>query len=189
MRIYLDTSLFIDYLTARGGHIGSGLRSSSRRGREPAVLFADAEKLLNCVRDGRTHKACTSALTFYEAEEALFNQLSMPAAGMSHARLLLVSAARAIVMQIQATSLIYDIEICELNASTISSQLKEIGLAHRGIRAADSLHIVTAILSGTDILVSGDQGIIDVDCVFSNRNGGQLRCLDSDAALPLLLNP
>ena len=48
MRVYLDTGIFIDYLSARGG-ANALLRSSERRGRAPADIATDAERLFEKV--------------------------------------------------------------------------------------------------------------------------------------------
>jgi hypothetical protein len=44
VRVYFDTGVFIDYLSIRGNAI---LRTSGRRGRAPAQLAADAERLFD----------------------------------------------------------------------------------------------------------------------------------------------
>jgi hypothetical protein len=65
VRVYFDTGVFIDYLSKRGNTI---LRTSDRRGRAPAQLATDAERLFELVR--RSHIGATSCLTYYEVEEA-----------------------------------------------------------------------------------------------------------------------
>ena len=71
MRVYIDTGIFIDFLVTRG-HSGAYLRTAPRRGRAPDQLANDAEECLQ--RIARTHTGLTSALTLYEAEEALFTK-------------------------------------------------------------------------------------------------------------------
>ena len=44
MRLYFDTGVFIDYLSTRG-RANATLRSSQRRGRTPAQIAGDAERL------------------------------------------------------------------------------------------------------------------------------------------------
>ena len=44
MRVYFDTGVFIDFLSTRG-NTNSILRSSERRGRTPAEVAVDAERL------------------------------------------------------------------------------------------------------------------------------------------------
>ena len=50
MRVYFDTGVFIDYLSARGS--ANALRLSTRRGRTPSEIAADAEQLFE-----KTHRA------------------------------------------------------------------------------------------------------------------------------------
>ena len=75
MRVYFDTGVFIDYLSTRGS--ANVLRSSARRGRTPAEIVVDAERLFELV--GRAHIGATSCLTYYEAEEALYRHLAQSA--------------------------------------------------------------------------------------------------------------
>ncbi len=97
MRVYLDTGVFIDYLSARGG--ANALRSSERTGRTPGAIVADAERLFEVV--GNRHLGATSCLTYYEVEEALYRQLAQSTKGISHADSLLIPAARSITTQVQ----------------------------------------------------------------------------------------
>jgi hypothetical protein len=57
VRVYFDTGIFIDYLSIRGS-ANSLLRSSERRGRSPADVAADAERLFGAV--SRSHIGATS---------------------------------------------------------------------------------------------------------------------------------
>ncbi|MGI8827350.1 MAG: hypothetical protein ACR2JC_17250 [Chloroflexota bacterium] len=82
MRVYVDTGIFIDYLSGRG-FTETGLRSAGRRGRPLQQLLGDAERTLT--RVGRHHEGATSALTFYEVEEALYRSLAASRAGVAHA--------------------------------------------------------------------------------------------------------
>jgi hypothetical protein len=142
VRVYLDTGLLIDYLVPRG-HIGSGLRTVGRRGRALADIFADADHLLE--RISRKHKGATSVLTYYEVEEALYKELAAAAKGVPHAAALLIPAARGIVHQTDAVLSLFQIEVLELSAATVRDQLRELELQRRGVRAADALHLATAI--------------------------------------------
>jgi len=95
VRVYYDTGVFIDHLSARGHTI---LRASHRRGRTPAILAADADQLFKTVKD--SHAGGTSCLTYYEAEEALYRELAQSAKGVSRASTLLVPVARSITAQL-----------------------------------------------------------------------------------------
>ena len=48
MRVYFDTGVFIDFLSTRG-NTNAILRSSERRGRAPAEIAIDAERLFEIV--------------------------------------------------------------------------------------------------------------------------------------------
>jgi len=184
VRFYYDTGLFIDYLAHRNPR--SGLRSADRRGRSPNDLANDAERLIESVFRNAQHDALTSVLTYYEAEEALFKELFRAATGVSHASTLLVPVARSIVVQIDTVVQRFDITVSDLSVSTVRAQLRERDLDFRGIRAADSLHLATAIQHNADVFISVDQSLLDLNEVFTNSSGVKLRCCDSDGALNLL---
>lgn len=95
MKVYIDTGVFIDYLSSQA-IAGSSLRSVDRRGRTPQKLFEDAENVLKIVAS--SHTGATSSLTYYEVEEALFKQLTS-VASMTNASTIRVLAARSIVPQ------------------------------------------------------------------------------------------
>jgi predicted nucleic acid-binding protein len=94
--------------------------------------------------------------------------------------------ARSIVIQMQMVIRLFRIDVVDLTASTVQAQLLQQELYLRSIRAADSLHVMTAISVGADILVSGDDAILQLDGVLKNISGNTLRCLDSDGALRLI---
>ena len=102
MRVYFDTGVFIDYLSTRGS-ANALLRSSDRRGRTPAEIATDAERLFESVN--KTHSGATSCLTFYEVEEALYRLLAQSAKGISRVDMLLIPAARSITTQVQIVTL------------------------------------------------------------------------------------
>jgi hypothetical protein len=95
VRLYFDTGVFIDYLNIRGNAI---LRVWDRRGRAPAEIADDAERLFELV--GRSHIGGTSCLTYYEVEEALFKHLAQTAKGVSRADRFLIPTARSITTQV-----------------------------------------------------------------------------------------
>jgi hypothetical protein len=97
VRVYFDTGVFIDYLSTRG-NTSAILRSSERRGRAPAEIAIDAERLFEIV--SRTHIGATSCLTYYEVEEALYRQLAQSTKGVSRADTLLIPVARSITTQV-----------------------------------------------------------------------------------------
>lgn len=180
MKIYLDTGIFIDYLTARVNH---GLRTAGRGARSIAQVALDAEKLLNVA--SQKHHVATSCLTYYEVEEALYKSLSAAAKGVSHVQKLLVPAARSLMVQTQMVVNAFGIVALDLKPATIALQLQTTMLSTEGIRAADALHIATALEFGAELLVSADEQILKLDNMLGVPSG-KLRCLDSDGALRLL---
>lgn len=183
MRVYFDTGVFIDYLSARGS-ANALLRSSERRGRAPADLAADAERLFENV--GRAHTGVTSCLTYYEVEEALYRLLAQSAKGISRADTLLIPAARSITTQVQMVVELFNISVLDLTPETIRLQLRQLELQTRGIRAADALHAATAIASAAELLVSADDAMLNLDGVLVNAQGRRIVCRDTDLALQLL---
>ncbi len=145
-------------------------------------LFADAERLFRRVSATNAHQAFTSALTYYEVEEALYKQLSSSAKGLANALVFLVPQARAIVQQLDVLVRLYNINVVDLTAFTVRAQLENRELDRRGVRAADSLHVTTAASLDADFLVSADEAILKLDGVVYTKSGQQMRCVDSDEA-------
>jgi predicted nucleic acid-binding protein len=178
VRIYFDTVVFIDYLSARGNAI---LRTADRRGRAPAAIAADAEQLFEAVR--RTHIGATSCLTYYEVEEALYRLLAQSAKGVSRADTLLIPAARSITTQVQIVIDLFNISVLDLTAGTIRLQLQNLELQTRGVRAANALHVATAIAFDANLIVSMDTELLHLDGFLLNPRGRKILCYDTDAAL------
>lgn len=186
MRIYFDTGVFIDYLSIRGA-ANALLRTAGRRGRTPAEIAADAERLLDVA--ARNHRGSTSCLTYYEVEEALYRLLAQNAKGVSWADKFLIPAARSITAQVQIAVELFTISVLDLTSETVRLQLREPNLQTQGIRAADALHIATAITSSAELTVSTDQAILTLDGKLINREGAKIVCADTDRALEILSDP
>ncbi|MBZ5607117.1 MAG: PIN domain-containing protein [Acidobacteriia bacterium] len=183
MRVYLDTGVFLDYLSTRG-NTNAILRSSERRGRTPAEMAVDAERLFEKV--SRTHAGATSCLTYYEVEEALYRLLAQSAKGVSRAETLLIPAARSITTQVQMVVELFNVSVLDLTSGTVRLQLQQLELQTRGIRAADALHAASAIAFDADLLVSTDNALLHLDGVLINTQGLKIVCRDTDLALQLL---
>lgn len=183
MRVYFDTGVFIDYLSARG-NANSLLRSSTRRGRSPGDIAADAEQLFENV--GRVHIGATSCLTYYEVEEALYRLLARSAKGISRADTLLIPAARSITTQVQIVVELFNISVLDLTSGTVRLQLQQLDLQTHGIRAADALHAATAIAFDADLIVSADEAMLNLDGILVNAQGRKIMCRDTDLALQLV---
>ncbi|SPF34415.1 PIN domain protein [Candidatus Sulfopaludibacter sp. SbA4] len=183
MRIYLDTGVFIDYLSIRGS-TNAILRTADRRGRALAQIAADAERIFEKLR--RPHIRATSCLSYYEVEEALYNLLSRSAKGVSHADRLLIPAARSITTQVHAVVELFEISVLDLTPATIRIQLQQLELQTRGVRAADALHAATAIAFDAELLISTDEALLGLDRILVNASGNKISCRDTDQALALL---
>ena len=183
MRVYFDTGVFIDYLSTRG-NTNAILRSSGRRGRTPAEMAVDAERLFE--RVSRAHTGGTSCLTYYEVEEALYRLLAQSAKGVSSAGPLLIPAARSITTQVQIVVELFNVSVLDLTSGTVRLQLQQLDLQTRGIRAADSLHAASAIAFDADLIVSTDDALLDLDGILRNARGSKILCRDTDSSLQLL---
>lgn len=181
MTAYLDTGVFIDYLSQRGH---AALRAAGRRGRTQAQVSADVEAILEKL--AKAHIAFTSALTFYEVEEALYGSLAKLTAGVRHASTLLVPTARSIALQATMVAGQFDVSILDLTKSIIDSQIRELTFQVQGIRSADALHLTTAQDSSADVFITTDDALLSLDRVLTNRSGCPIRCIDTDVALGLL---
>jgi predicted nucleic acid-binding protein len=183
VRVYFDTGVFVDYLSARGS-TNAILRSSQRRGRSPIDIAIDAERLFEKV--SRKHIGATSCLTYYEVEEALYQLLIQTAKGVSQASALLVPAARSITTQVQMVINLFNLSVLDLTSGTVRLQLQQLDLQTRGIRAADALHAASAIGFDADLFVSTDAALLELDGILINNRGSTILCKDTDSALGLL---
>src|SRR5207248_6878236 len=130
---------------------------------------ADAERLFEKV--GKSQSGATSCLTYYEVEEALYRLLAQSAKGISRADTLLIPAARSITTQVQIVVELFNISVLDLTSGTVRLQLQQLDLQTRGIRAADALHVATAIAFGADLLVSADDTVLNLDGILVNTQG------------------
>jgi predicted nucleic acid-binding protein len=184
VKAYLDSGVFIDYLVGEG-HAGFHLRSTKRRGRDPERLRTDAEKCLTAIWE--RHSGATSALTCWEIEEAMYAELvrQSPDAS-SRAKRRFIPPSRQFVTQTLTTIDFFRIELVDLTRTIVDAECSNMELQDRGIRAADALHITTALAEGAELLITTDANLIRLDNVFENSAGATLRCVDTDQALALL---
>jgi len=108
-----------------------------------------------------------------------------PEAGITQRRVL-VPAARLLVTQTLGVIDYFRIELLDLTRHIVTVQCGNFELQDRGIRAADSLHVTTALAEGAELLITTDADLIRLDNVFENSAGATLRCVDTDQALALL---
>lgn len=183
MKVYLDTGFFIDYLSSRGP-IGDYLRSATRKGRKPPDLATDADKCFELIE--KNHDGMTSSLTFYEVEEAFYKVLSRKTSGIAHVKKYLIPTARSIVPQLIIATELYRIRVLAVTGTTIKQQVANLSLQLHSIRAADALHVTSAISNDADVFITTDDGILALDKRFKNKTGKSIRFLDSDAAIVIL---
>lgn len=183
MRVYIDAGPVLDYL-AQAAPGASGLRSAPRRGRAPSALFDDAVTLLNRIR--ASHRGATSAMTFYEVEEALFKQVAANTRGFVNAAAIRVTAARPIVAQALVAADQFGLDIVRVDEETIRSLATDVVLSSNAVRAADGMHVRCAVAFDADIIVTGDAGLLALDGVVARPTGMTVQCCDTDKALTLI---
>ena len=179
MRVYLDTGVFVDYLIYRG-HAGHFLRKRGRRNRSIRQLHQDVSECLDKI--GKKHEGFTSSLTLYEVEEALYSNLWKSTKGVKNRKTHVIISSRDVPLQVLAIKDHYNLQILNLSEHIVKRHVGEIRLKMLGIRAADSLHMVTAIQNNTDILISTDLHLLNLNNVFQNPNGKYIQCLDTKDA-------
>jgi predicted nucleic acid-binding protein len=182
-KVYVDTGVFIDYLSplALGG---AGLRRAPRRGRSPQALSADAAALLTKI--AAAHCGATSCLAYFETEEALHRVWRASTKGRAHSSLICALAARSIVPQVALAIHFFKLQELALTPAIVARQFALPILHAQGIRAGDALHICTALDFGADVIVSADDDLLQLDQQLSNAHGTMIRCVDTDRALALL---
>lgn len=183
MKVYLDTGVFVDYLIYRG-HAGHLLRRRGRRNRTVQQLHQDVSECLDKI--GKKHDGFTSSLTLYEAEETLFSRLVRSSRGIRNRKRFLVISSRSLSVQILAIKSFHNLRILDLSESVIRKHVQETQLQTRGIRAADSMHMATAILNNADIVITTDRHLLGLNKVFQNQNGKYIQCQDTNVAKNLL---
>ena len=183
MRVYLDTGVFVDYLIYRG-HVGHFLRKKGRRNRSVRQLQQDATECL--AKIAKSHEGFTSCLTFCEAEEALFSQLKRASKGIKDGNRFAVVSSRSSGLQILMIRDLFGLKILDLSEDVVEKEMKETALQMRGMRAGDSLHLITAITNNAEVIITTDKHLLSVNGVFQNNIGRGIQCLDTNAAKNLL---
>jgi predicted nucleic acid-binding protein len=183
VKTYLDTGVFVDYLIYRG-HAEFFLRTRGRRNRTVQQLSEDVSKCLNKIAN--KHEGFTSSLTLYEVEESLYSKLLKSSKGIEDRRRYIIISSRSLIIQMIAIMYYYNLQMLNLSEDIIRRQVQEIELQIRGIRAADSLHMATAILNNAEILITTDRHLLGLNNVFQNQNGIEIQCLDTNDAKRLL---
>ncbi len=183
MKVYLDTGVFFDYLMDKS-LTARTVRKQSRRGRSRSKLYRDAVTCLSRLQN--SHEPITSTLTLYELEDAIFDELSRIHKRTSYKDKFIVPSARIAVTQGLTVCDIYGIAVIDLRLQLIQAASGQVDLLRKGIRAADALHIVTAIHEDAELVISGDSHLIDLDGKLLNRTGHTIRFADTDTAIQIL---
>ena len=132
------------------------------------------------------HVGITSSLTCYEVEEALYRAIRGSEAGEANTNRFIIPAARAVITQTLMTIDLFKIVLVDLTAAVVNAQCGNLELQKRGIRAADALHITTALSEDAHVFITTDSDLIRLDDVFESDRGIRLRCVDTDQAIALL---
>lgn len=183
MKVYLDTGVFVDYLTYHG-FLGSFLRKKGRRNRTVQQLHQDVSDCLDKI--SKCPDGFTSCLAMYEAEEALFARLMKASRGLSHGKKFAITSSRTLNLQILTIKQVFKLRILDLTEKTFEEEQKQISLQIKGIRAGDSLHMTTAILNDADMIITTDKNLLALDKIFQNAKGTQMQCLDTNIAKRIL---
>jgi len=78
-------------------------------------------------------------------EEALYRALRGSPTGAANASRFIIPAARAVITQTLMTIDLFNIVLVDLTSAVVTAQCGNLELQRRGIRAADALHITTAL--------------------------------------------
>lgn len=105
---------------------------------------------------------------------------------MSNASTLRVLAARSIVPQTVTAVRFFGISVLDLTAGIVEAQLNNMELYIRGIRAADALHVASAIQFDAEVVISVDEDVLKLDGVILNSSGIPIKFCDTDLALNVL---
>jgi hypothetical protein len=116
----------------------------------------------------------------------MYRELKRSASGVADGGRYLIPAARAVLTQTLMTIEAFGIELVELTQDVVLTQCRDIALQMKGVRAADALHVTTALLHDADLLLSADTGTLRLDGELKTITGKALRCLDTDSGMGLL---
>lgn len=80
----------------------------------------------------------------------------------------------------------FSINVLDLTSTTVEEQLSNVELYIRGVRAADALHVASAINFDAEVLISVDEDVLKLDGVITNKSGVPIKFCDTDIALTIL---
>jgi len=181
MRIYLDTGVFFDFLIERG-HVANTIRKG-RRGRSNSQLASD---IGDCFQKFNSHDVFTSNITLYEVEDAMFRNLSKTYGGVPNSKKFILMSSRPVILQTMTVCSIFNIIIEDVTAPIFDTALRNIEFQKEGILIGDSIHLSTAISQDVEMIISGDDHILNLDMKIKNSSNKLIRCFDTDVAKGLL---
>jgi len=132
------------------------------------------------------HIGITSSLTPFEAEDALFDEMSRSLKGKRDKRKKAVLGSSGISNQVLLIKQFYKLHMVDLREQEFIEKNRQINLQFNGIEAGDSLHMATAILNNADLVISTDKHMLSLNNNFRNSAGNIIQCLDTDGAKLIL---
>lgn len=114
-------------------------------------------------------------------EEAAYRVFRAPSRGMAHRDRTIVPPARVVASQTLNAASLFAIRLLDLTPEIVAAVCNDRDLQSRGIRAADAIHITTALHAQADLFITADKSMLVLDGFFP-----KLRCIDTDEALRLL---
>jgi hypothetical protein len=149
-----------------------------------ARLSEDVRNCFQAILNGR-HHGFTSALTFYEAENVIYEKLHRspiyrPADQSTRS---LIDLASGISRQLLSLTAFFRFDILDLSRITIERRLVVLSPVIGDLKVGDHIHLITAILSNADMIISTDKDFLRIDRRFPNDNGDEIRCFDTDEVL------
>jgi predicted nucleic acid-binding protein len=80
----------------------------------------------------------------------------------------------------------FGITALDLTSTIVELQLNCLELQMRGIRAADALHVATAIHFNAEVFISVDEDLLKLNTLITNNQGNAINFCDTDTALLLI---
>jgi predicted nucleic acid-binding protein len=101
----------------------------------------------------------------------MYRKLKSSTSGVPNANKYLIVSARPAVTQTLMTVDTFGIQLVELTKEVVRAQCGDLTLQMKGVRAADALHVTTALLHDAELLLSADEDILKLDGELSTVTG------------------
>ena len=182
--MYLDTGVFYDYLIYRS-MMGGVVRTRGRRNRSINQLSQDVEDCLKSFRRN-AHDVFTSSITFLEVEESIYERLRRTLPSVDDRHKYLIMSSRPNILQVITICNQYNIDIINFSIDLARKSVENCQLQSLGIRARDTIHLVSAIDVNADLVISTDRHLLNLNRQITNANGNPIQCLDTNDAKNIL---